>query len=300
MVDIVELKQMIVNAIDYLISKQERDGSWRDYCLPVGESDQWVTAFTALGVAQASYKLDHGKGIDAAYRSAEFLKIFQEYDSGWGFNRQVGVDADSTAHAIRLLRELNLNVNQKDDNCLMKHYNRRGAFRTYCVDSEWGSPHPDVTAAAGLALSDGSLKHIREDLIRYCKAARLNNGAWPTYWWRNNQYGTFYMLELYEKMDEPISLDPRKIEVRIQSCFDLAWSIGIMSFLKKSTLSIDRVIQFLRLEQEVSGAWPGSPSLRVTEPTCKEPWISSQGSYYTDANSTITTSSVLRVLSRLL
>jgi hypothetical protein len=294
------MKRAMTIAIDYLISIQEPDGSWRDYCLPVGESDQWVTAFTALGVFQASRKLDYDKGIDASDRAAKFLKDFQEYSSGWGYNRQTGIDADSTAHVIRLLRELNLKVDQKDEDCLIRHYDGSGAFRTYCIDSEWGSPHPDVTAASGLALKDDVLCLFREDLIKYCKAVRLPDGAWPTYWWRNHQYGTFYVLELLERMDEKVSLDPKTMEVKIQSCFDLAWSIGIISFLKADSLPIDRPIQILMDLQEISGAWPGSPSLRVTDPECKKPWISSQGDYYTDINSTITTSSVLRVLSRLL
>lgn len=287
--------------MDYLILKQKEDGSWRDYCLPVGESDQWVTAFTALGITQASRKLGYSKGIEAVYRSAEFLQKFQEYSFGWGFNRHVGVDADSTAHAIRLLRELKIDVRRGDEDCLMLHYDGQGAFRTYCAGSEWGKPHPDVTAAAGLALNDVSLERIREHLLRYCRAIRLPNGSWPTYWWRNHQYGTFYMLELYEKLAEPVSLESIKIDItKVQSCFDLAWSLGILLILGEKTPFFDWAVQTLFNMQKDSGAWPGSPSLRVTHPNCGEPWNTPRGKYYTDINGTITTSSALRVLARLL
>jgi hypothetical protein len=108
------------------------------------------------------------------------------------------------------------------------------------------------------------------------------------------------MLELYEKLGEPVSLEPSKINVTIQSCFDLAWSLGILLILGKKTPFFDWAVQTLFDMQEDSGAWPGSSSLRVTEPNCREPWNSPSGEYYTDINSTITTSSVLRVLSRFL
>jgi len=293
-----KVQQMMKNAIDYLLLEQREDGSWRDYRLPVGESDQWVTAFTALGVIQASRKLDYHKGIEAAYRSAGFLQDFQEYNAGWGFNRHVGIDADSTAHVIRLLRELRIEVKHRDEDCLMLHYDGQGAFRTYRKNSEWGKPHPDVTAAAGLALNDVSLQHVREDLLKYCRAVRLPDGSWPTYWWRNHQYGTYYMLELYERLGEPVSLDPNKMNVTIQSCFDLAWSLGILLITKGKTPFLKWAAQTLFNMQEVSGAWSGSPSLRVTDPSCGEPWNSPVGEYYTDINCAITTSSVLRVLSR--
>lgn len=298
MTTLAKIPQLMKNAIDYLILIQNEDGSWHDYRLPVGESDQWVTAFTALGITQASRRLDYSKGIEAAYRSVEFLQKNQGYRFGWGFNRHVGVDADSTAHVIRLFRELKIDVRSEDEDCLILHYDGQGAFRTYRVDSEWGKPHPDVTAAAGLALNDFSLKYIREHLLRYCRAIRLTDGSWPTYWWRNHQYGTYYMLELYERLGEPVSLELSKIIVTIQSCFDLAWSLGILLILGKKTPFFEWAVQTLFDMQEDLGAWPGSPSLRVTEPNCVEPWNSPSGEYYTDINSTITTSSVLRVLSR--
>jgi hypothetical protein len=294
------VRQKMKYAIDYLISIQRDDGSWHDYCLPIGESDQWVTAFTALGVAQASKKLHYRKGVDCAFEAAKFLKKFQGYKSGWGFNRSVGVDADSTAHAIRLFRELRIDVEQKDEESLMEHYTGYGAFRTYCRGSEWGGAHPDVTAAAGLALNDHSMDRIKKDLLRYCGEVRLANGSWPTYWWRNHQYGTYYMLELHERLGEAVDLDPCKMDITIQSCFDLAWSLGLLWFSNKNILKCERALQILWKEQGVSGVWPGSPSLRVTNPDCKEPWIYAKGDYYKDMNGTITTSSVLRVLSRWL
>lgn len=299
-----DIQRMMKNAINYLVSIQKEDGSWQDYLLPVGGSDQWVTAFTGLGVVQASRMLGCRKGIEAAYRSAEFLQLSQNYSAGWGFNRNVGTDADSTAHAVRLLRELSVPVRPENVACLMMHYHESGGFKTYCNTSEWGKPHPEVTAAVGLALDDASLQGIRESLLSYCRSTRLPDGTWPTYWWRNHQYGTFYMLELYERLVEPVFLNYGEPNIENQTSLDLAWSLGIMLTIQKNdgrnNYLLNSAVETLADMQKDSGAWPGSPSLRVTDRSCSKPWISPKGQYYSDFNCTITTSSVLRVLARFI
>jgi squalene cyclase len=328
------IKPCMIQAIDYLISMQKRDGSWHEYCLPiVGESDQWVTAFSALGVLKASQMLGYQKGINAAYHAAEFLESSRIYwlgnpndeevdesdhteyaiyllkrlmpnakglSFGWGYNKIAGIDADSTAHAMRLFQELGLALDQGAEDCLLMHYDGNGAFKTYYVDSEWGSSHPDVTASAGLALSSNSLQRIRESLLRYCYSIRMSDGTWPNYWWRNNLYGTYYMMELLEKLGINISLDLSIASVKVQSWFDLAWYIGIQSFQKHDISSYDQNLQILMQNQNESGSWSGSASLRMTAPECREPWVVCKGEYYIDSNGIITTASVLKVLFRLI
>ncbi len=294
------IEHMIERAIDYLIDIQNSDGSWTDYCLPVGTSDQWVTAYTALGMLYASRMTNNEKGISSACHAVQFLKEFQTYKAGWGYNRNTGVDADTTAHVIRLFRDLNIEVRSEDEECLMQHYNHNGGFSTYCNKSNWGKPHPDVTAAASLALENDRLQSIKPELLNYCDSIRLHDGSWPTYWWRNNLYGTYYMLELYDRLDAPIFLIAQNIKINIHSCFDFAWALGVLNILKQNTYPYDKAFQSLFDMQENSGAWNGSPSLRVTDPACPKPWISPQGEYYTDHMGTITTSSVIRVLSKFL
>jgi hypothetical protein len=294
------IRKRIRSAIDYLLTIQNKDGSWRDYCLPVGESDQWVTAFTALGVMEASRKIDYRDGVNAAQRGAEFLLKCQVYEAGWGYNRHVGVDADSTAHALLLFRGLDIPVAQKDELCLIAHRNDNGVFCTYISDSGWGMPHPEVTAAAALALSQDSLEEIRDRLIDYSNACRLSTGEWPTYWWRNHQYGTYYMLAMRKRLGCPVPSGIAKMEIKIESCFDLAWTIGILAQIGSHPQAVTKALRALFCMQKHEGAWPSSRALRVTDPKCAEPWISQLGEFYVDINSTITTSSALRVLSLLI
>ena len=90
------------------------------------------------------------------------------------------------------------------------------------------------------------------------------------------------------------------MKINIYSCFDFAWALGILYILKQNTYHFDKAFQSLFDMQENSGAWRGSPSLRVTDPACQKPWISPEGEYYTDYMGTITTSSVIRILSKFL
>ena len=292
------LHESMNRAVAYLLCIQDEDGGWRDYQLPVGASDQWVTAFTGLGLTAAADCLDSASALSGAARAAEFLLSRQAYDCGWGYNREVGVDADSTAHALLLFRALGIRVRDKDEACLLAHRREDGGFSTYVEGTAWGLSHPEVSTAAGLALGDRSLAMVRSGLLEYCRSCRLEDGSWPTYWWRNHGYGTCYMLMLYERLG--ICIEPtRSMPVRIDSCFDFAWSLGCLAYMDCSPGEIIVPVESLHLLQEPCGRWPGSASLRATDPHCPAPWVSPQGVYYTDGNATITTASVLRVLSLL-
>jgi hypothetical protein len=290
-------RNAVVRGMNYLQNIQGTDGAWRDFRLPVGVSDQWVTAFTGVGLVEAATCFDVKTSMEASERAVEFLKTQQGYECGWGYNRHTGIDADSTAHAILLQRKLGHEVRDDDERCLMKHWRKDGGFCTYLLPSQWGKSHPDVTAAAGLALSDTSLANIRCALLKRCDAWRMKDKSWPTYWWRNHAYGTCYMLQLYARLGLPQSISSGTETVRVDSCFDFAWAIGCLTFSKISEKKIKKAIENLCLMQEPCGRWPGSLSLRVTNPECRAPWESSSGKYYEDENATITTASVLRAIS---
>jgi hypothetical protein len=264
----------------------------------VGSSDQWVTAFTGLGIATAAGCLNSGAALSASHRAADFLIAQQVYDCGWGYNREVGVDADSTAHALLLFRELGIRIREEDEACLLAHRRENGGFCTYLEDTQWGVAHPEVSSAAGLALCDRSLTHIRKELLRYTETARLKDGSWPTYWWRNHAYGACYALMLHDRLDIPIK-SAGTIPIKIDSCFDFAWSLGCLAYTSATAEEISGAVESLCRLQEPCGRWPGSASLRVTDPDCAEPWNSPLGVYYSDHNATITTASVLRALSLL-
>lgn len=294
-----EILKYISNGVDYLIRLQNRDGSWIDYQLPVGESDQWVTAFTGLGVARAAKVLKSKTAYLAAEHALEFLIDRQEYDAGWGYNSKTGVDADSTAYVIELFKALDKPVPCEDVLCLLDHFCVDGGVSTYRENSGWGMSHPDVTATAALALSEYELKQFKHSLTTYCRSSYIPDIGWPSYWWRNHLYSTWHILELHERLGIKIPSMAASVSVAIESAFDLAWAIGILKKLSFSDEIITKPLSILCDLQEASGKWPGAANLRVTDPDCYEPWISAKGNYYVDNYGTITTASVLTVLCQL-
>lgn len=286
----------MAQGVEYLLRVQDADGGWRDYDLPVGVSDHWVTAFTGLGAVSAAEALDSGPASRGAHQAAVFLEENQEYASGWGYNRKVGVDADSTAHVLWLQRKLGLEARPQDAACLLSHQQADGGFSTFVAASCWGQSHPDVTAAAGLSLAEPELQKIRQSVSEFVIRSRLPDGSWPSYWWRNSSYGICYMLWLLDRLGGSAVEWPQRLDMRVDSCFDLAWTLGCLAFLPCPETEVERLIELLCDAQEPSGCWPASFSLRVTDPECEQPWLRPEGLYYKDHKATITTASALRAL----
>ena len=286
--------------IDYLLAMQDTAGSWRDYQLPVGESDQWVTAFTALGVLRAGRVLNNKSALKAAEMAANFLLKSRCYEAGWGYNSNTGVDADSTAYAIQLFRALGRAVPKTDEACLMENFCDKGGVSTYLTDSGWGIAHPDVTAAVGLALNDTQLLQKKQVLRKYCEESFISGIGWPTYWWKNHLYATWHMLELYQRLELTAPTSVTSIGVSIESAFDLAWAVGILNAMKCPESIMDKPLSLLCQLQLPSGKWLGANNLRVTDPTCLTPWVTPMGEYYIDNHGTITTAAALTVLSKMI
>ena len=285
--------------LEYLLSVQKSDGSWCDYDLPVGASDQWVTAYTALGVLQASRVLKVDAAIHAARAAAAFLLNSQVYEAGWGYNSTTGVDADSTAQTMRLMRALEIDISARNHSCLLQHFQENGGASTYLDQTAWGIAHPDVTATAGLALSHEQFAQQQKSLQHYCELSYIPGIGWPTYWWKNHLYATWHMLMLYQRMNVDLPSDLHSIAVHIESAFDLAWALGILHALHSDPTVITQPLSTLCQLQLSDGAWPGAGNLRVTDPDCFQPWQAPAGEYYTDQRHTITTASVLMVLSTI-
>src|SRR5260370_35156329 len=91
-------------SLEYILGRQQTDGSWVDWNLPPGQSCIWTTAYVG-------YRL---KNIPAYLRSrtqapmraaSNWLLRNMFSDSGWGNSEETGSDADSTALAIWFLSD---------------------------------------------------------------------------------------------------------------------------------------------------------------------------------------------------
>jgi hypothetical protein len=281
----------IARGIQYLIAIQEPDGSWWDFELPVGRSDQWVTAYVGYALALAGHRWADAH--HAARRAAKWLDEHRTAPAGWGFNARTGSDADSTAFALALFEELGLPVGEVDRQFLLEHWQAGGGFSTYTTPDAWGLAHPDVTPLAFRVLGPQQQAERERQLLAYLERCRLDGGGWPSYWWRNESYATFAVAELLGA--GAVTGRPR---VDPENPFDLACGLGVAAIAGAGER--DDLLAGLLGAQRENGAWSGSPNLRVTNPDCGRPWErpAAAGEYYEDFRATITTATAVRALIR--
>lgn len=289
------------DALAYLADIQSADGSWEDYQLPVGPSDQWVTAYVGLSMARAGEILSLPWALAAANRAADWLNSNRPYSAGWGYNGNTGPDADSTAMALTLFRLLQRTVSEADQAFLESRWcDGAGGVATYNGPNAWGTAHWDVTPYAYASLSDAAQARHRDDFLNGLRTNRCTDGTWRSYWWRSPLYCTLITLEALEDLGlgDPGDLPPT-IQMRTHGALDLACALGIATHRGVGLPMLAEGISALLRMQTPSGLFPGGANLRVTEDTCYAPWDDPQGHYYADLKGTITTATAARVLSYL-
>jgi hypothetical protein len=298
-----ELQAAVTDGVRYLCTTQQEDGSWTDYQLPVGVSDQWITAFVGLALARVGNSTGNSEASIAAAQAASWLHNHRTYSAGWGYNSITGPDADSTAIAICLMKELDWPVDPADQAFLRDRWQPAAGFATYHGPDAWGTAHWDVTPGGYLALSEDDQTELRDEFISALHANSTPEGLWRTYWWRHPYYSSFTTMEALNQLqianpDCDSTYDSGSFE--IDSAFDLACVVGIDLLRSVPDPQTAAARRFLVNWQFDDGRWPGYPNLRVTDDTCYEPWLEPVGEYYTDHAATITTAMVLRVLTLML
>lgn len=289
-------------AVEYLLDLQQPDGSWHDYQLPVGRATQWVTAFVGLALAQASAANRLPEARAAAERAAEWLTRTRAYPAGWGYNEKTGVDADSTGLVLRLLRAVGYAVEPRDEQRLLAQWREGGGFAAYNSPHYWGAAHPCVTAVAFMALSSEDRRRLSSELEEYLRRVAQPDGTWPAYWWRTHFYSTYHFMVLLRRLGLQASFSDPVGELATPddvSAFDLAYAVGIEHLRAPSSQGFAELLARLLERQRADGSWCGGYNLRVTDPSCAQPWIEPQGQLYRDIFGTITTASAVMILSEV-
>lgn len=296
MTDQSQIRHTITRAVGWLRGHQAPDGSWRDFeDVPVGASDQWVTAYVGLALAETARAWDMSEAATAAASAADFLTRRRTYAAGWGYHAATGADADSTAHALLLLVELGLRVEPTDISFLAAHRQADSGFATYLRDDCWGQSHPCVSPVAALALAKAT--GAREDALatRYALLSRQADGTWPCYWWESRLYATWQNLMLQWTLGIHLPPPAEPLRLGALSLFDLVWGVGIAALAGLPARS--ELEAALLAAQGAEGGWPGQRVLRVTDPDCAAPWAEPRGRCHADGHGFFTTASALRVLS---
>ena len=294
---------VLEDGITYLSRIQNDEGQWTDFQLPVGASDQWVTAYVGLALAQAGKYLQHEEALHVARKSAEWLRRNRHYEAGWGYNTKTGPDTDSTAVSLALFRELEIDVRNEDRNFVRQHWHAEGGFSTYLEANAWGRPHWDVTPLGYLALAEEDQDELRKSFLRALEDNKLAGNMWRSYWWRMPFYSTLITLETLETLqipEPPSPTLPASPQMTIDNSFDLACLVGIEILRSAPLAQIGKHARTLFSWQQQDGSWPGHANLRVTDSSCYAPWESPSGEYFQDGAGTITTATALRVLTHYL
>lgn len=296
----------VLRGVGYLQSIQRGDGAFVDYeDVPVGPSDQWVTAYVGAALAAVGATGGVPAATQMAGRAADWLTHARTYAAGWGYNAITGPDADSTGWAVALLDALDRPVAAADRAFLAAHWVARGGgMATYREPHAWGHAHPDVTAQAFLGLSAAERARRADAVGGYLLRTRDGDGLWPAYWWARPFYATYLALDLCAVLGMPVP--PPRLAVAAEApepgatAFDHAALVGIVHRAGSPGARLWPLAHELILWQRADGAWPGAANLRVTDPECATPWITSAGQCYPDRAATITTATAVRVLARVL
>jgi len=259
--------------VHYLLDRQSKEGWWLDYHLPPGMSQAWSTAWVGWSL---SHLIDNYPVLPALTNASSALRRCCQ-EGGWGYNTATGVDADSTAWAIRFLSVTNRPCGVAGVRQLESYLDVHGRAHTFLEASagSWGDAHSDVTPVVGLALLTSSASTRTIERVR---AAVLNgrspNGMWESFWWSTDKYATAWSLEFLAKSGGV----PRDIAKNFEGWgsrrrdMDTAFEVSHLLLavlalgLSESNLALSLVDCLLDMSESNQG-WPPSPLLLVPAKT---------------------------------
>ncbi len=217
--------ESIRRAVNFILSAQTSDGNWSDFSIAVGSGTEWVTGYVGCALSSVRAELleipvDTGRLLKAC----TWLREHKHRNGGWGFNRESGVDADSTANAFIFLKnEEQLTDSDGEDivRILLACQCEDGGIGTYSdesialeIDSHnpffdkisrggyrgWRSSDTQVTANVLRALKrSGHQESCRtEKAIRFIIDKQHQEGYWNSYWSNGKSLGTSSCIEALE------------------------------------------------------------------------------------------------------
>lgn len=203
-------------ATAFLIDGQEPEGCWRDFATAAGESEDWITGYVGWALCSTGQLPS-----EALRRAIAWLQDSRFPEGGWGYRRDVVVDADSTAWCLRFLIRAGLSRRdlEKALQVLLMHQHSTGGFSTYDLPDDirtwmqmeetqdfsgWCGPQLCVTAAATAALLDLGFELKMDNVtnaVDYMIARQQPKGYWHSYWWAGPYYATAHTLQVVSRLD---------------------------------------------------------------------------------------------------
>ena len=277
------------------LARECRAGHWRDYLLPAGESDAWVTAWVLYHLSGSA-----SDGVSPAVREtmaagARWLMEHPSRGGGWGYSTGADSDADSTSLAILSLRRMGLDVPSEAVRFWERCQTPEGASTYPAVEGEDSGWTRAAIEIMPLAAGDGCIDFLR--------ARQMENGLWPGYWWVSPLYATWMALEnIGTRCDVP----RREILERTLSGYEGGGAFEnalLLLCLCQPALGggargvRERAIAAILGQQMDGGIWPGSALMRLPHRQVTEPWKEiDPGATYRDVRGLFTTAAAIAAL----
>ncbi|MCA9051326.1 MAG: terpene cyclase/mutase family protein [Planctomycetaceae bacterium] len=318
------LSQSIAAAVNFLLDARNREGWWQDFSTTYGAADEWVTAYVGSALTSA----DHSGAQRAARDAWRLLCSRREADDGWGYNRFVPPDADSTAWALRLAQAIGESETDRARAArrfLNQHLLRGNAVTTYLEDrlrafagtppgslDGWcRTPHDCVTAAVA------EVTEIGDSVGHYLQKQQQPDGAWNGYWWFDDAYTTALATVALAKRDnrrrrQIVQAAARWAAERIgpdgaarcpladlPSAFATAACVRILLNGPPSggvTESLDSAARWLFDAQRLNGSWLSSAYFAFPAPSVTDACNAVNVPSVLDSDGIFTTATVLNAL----
>ncbi len=292
----------IERGLEFLMCAQ-RGGFWKDYRLPVGEADEWVTAHTLLRLSAIDRSLRSRRLQICVDQALDWLERARRPGGGWGYNASCDHDADSTALAVLALRSFDRPCPADAMTILERCVAPDGGVSTYPpfdpLLGSWARPCADVAGVTWAALAPEGSDTRR--LVAWYLDRELSSGDPPhSFWWVSRLYAAVLGLEFASpalSMGARTSLACNLSSARSVGAFETSLRIiGLTRLgLKRKA---EEVLSQLMPIQRGDGSFPPSAWLRLTDREIERPWERIRaGRVFVDVGAVMTTATTLAAIS---
>lgn len=274
----------IAFGVEYLLQTQRQSGLWREFPVPSGISDNWVSAFIATQLVTTG----DARGRAAAEETLARLLTRQREDGGWAYNQDHPTDSDSTAWVLRLMRSLGRLENPAAARAIAfveRHCHPSGGIVSFRERQPVADVAglTDVSSLAGwMAVHDcvtgGAAPFAGARAADYLFSSE-DNGAWHAYWWAHDAFVSALAVEALLTSEHASKRAWRarataRAEAWIDTAlasdapeyFDLAFAIRMLVDADPDTVTNSRVraaVARLLADQANDGSWRPSARMQV-------------------------------------
>jgi hypothetical protein len=283
------LQKSILAATNFIKSKQQQNGSWREYVNQGGISNTWATAFITSKISEVENLKSEFK--NEIINALDYLKQ-STIKTLWSYNTTWIEDADSTNFVFLsyLLNDKEISPSVIEKWLLFQ--NQNGSFSTYFDENQlktalddsnikdvkgWLSVHNCVSAVSFYFLA---LQNQQSNsFVKIKKYFDENFDNVPnSYWWTSEIYTLYYLAKSYLFLNEIDKVNTIINKIKFlqndngsfsdnysENLFYTGLALELL-LLEENEYVIDQVnktINYLLQNQIIDGSWQNSNALQV-------------------------------------